>query len=429
MNVRVGVLGGSLLMLMSLPSVLAAEYHYDPNRKGGPWNLAEACWAATGEGMYDQVWQDGNSAYFEFPKSQTVTLDGLENIVVTGLVNLGDRLTLRSQEKVRTLTFEDATIEDAGHRIRFSSALALKGNFTLNGGRMEFSAPGPGYYTGFGAVTIDSGEIYLGNNQTLDSFDVAVTSLQGTGGAIRVYDPKEGENAQTANRSSSLTVNQSTDTVFAGDIEGKATNSADISQFITVVKQGAGTLSLSGRLSGLVKVDEGRLYVNSPDATFGDGTQGANLGTTAILVDGEGILGGEGTIATLPGDDVVVTEGGKLAAGLEGKIGSTVYELGEGAALDLSDIPEGGLLFDLGSPAKAGKTYDQILVKSGELKMGTLDFAKFAFLPQDGFGPGTFTLFEGATISGKIGAAAGKIGAYSATLSVSGSKILLTVTP
>jgi hypothetical protein len=199
---------GCLLGIFTISSVVAAEFYYDPNRTNAPgWNLADSCWGMAPEGPYDQIWADENSAVFEFSDDQNVTLDDVATVVVTGLNNQGGRLTVQSRDKVRTLMFANANIETADNLIRFSSALALKGSFTLTGGDIEFGAPGSGYYTGLEAVTIHAGNIYLGNNQNVDSYDVTVTSLQGDGGAIRVRDPKEGKHAQSTNRNSAFTIN------------------------------------------------------------------------------------------------------------------------------------------------------------------------------------------------------------------------------
>jgi hypothetical protein len=186
---------------------------------------------------------------------------------------------------------------------------------------------------------------------------------------------------------------------------------------------------MTGTLSGLATVSDGQLIINSANTSFGDGTVGAGLGTTAIRVLSGGTLGGTGTITTLVGDNVNVDSGGKLAAGLVGTAGTTTYALGTGASLDISNIASGALLFDLGSNSSAGVTYDQIRLTSGTLEFGTLDFSDFTFNPLTGFGSGTYTLFNTSNLNATLGSATGTIGSYNATLSISGNNVLLNVVP
>lgn len=119
-----------------------------------------------------------------------------------------------------------------------------------------------------GALTINGGTLALGANQTLGA-------LQGIGGAVTL-----GFNT--------LTVNQNTDTSFAGVISGTG----------GLIKNGTGLLNLTGSntYSGLTTVNGGTLAVNGSFASN-------------VTVNSGGALGGDGTIF---GN---VTNSGTLAPG------------------------------------------------------------------------------------------------------------------
>jgi hypothetical protein len=73
---------------------------------------------------------------------------------------------------------------------------------------------------------------------------------------------------------------------------------------------------------------------------------------------------------------------------------------------------------------------DKISMSFSTLYLNGQDFSDFNFTALSGFGNGTYTLIDAGTISGSLGSyLTGNIGAYSATLSTSGSDIVLTVVP
>jgi autotransporter-associated beta strand protein len=93
--------------------------------------------------------------------------------------------------------------------------------------------------------------------------------------------------------------------------------------------------------------------------------------------------------------------------------------------------------FELGSDATAGTTYDQVKLLSTfggtfDLGAGVINFSNFNFTPLTGFGAGTYTLFDGGfatTGAGTLGSSlTGQINGLDATLSQSGTSVLLTVT-
>src|SRR5690606_30201012 len=135
----------------------------------------------------------------------------------------------------------------------------------------------------------------------------------------------------------------------------------------------------------------------------------------AISVDG-GTLGGTGTIKVTGGDNVVLGANGGLTAGLAGTAGRTTYNFDTGS-LDLSlataSANTGWLKFELGGLATPGTTYDQILLSSGTLNIGSgLNFGDFAFTDL-GMQSGTYVLFQTPNaIIGSLGVTTGTIGSY-----------------
>ena len=117
--------------------------------------------------------------------------------------------------------------------------------------------------------------------------------------------------------------------------------------------------------------------------------------------------------------------GGSLSPG--SSAGTLTFNLGTGS-LDLSAVVSGGLKFELGGPALAS---DQVVINSGTLDIGTLDFSDFEFTATS-LGVGViYTLFDASTdIAGSIGTAGGSIGVFAAKLSVDDAtdNVLLTVT-
>jgi hypothetical protein len=96
--------------------------------------------------------------------------------------------------------------------------------------------------------------------------------------------------------------------------------------------------------------------------------------------------------------------------------------------LDIAAIADtGGLTFELGDPLISANN-DRVDI-TGLLTLGTLNFADFTFVPETGFGPGIYTLFDAASLSGLIGTASGTIGNFAGTLSLDqgAGDVMLTV--
>ena len=128
----------------------------------------------------------------------------------------------------------------------------------------------------------------------LNGFDQTVGGLAHTGANSATL---ENTSATTTN---TLTINQATDTTYAGAIAG---NTA-----LNIVKTGSGQLTLlgsNGGYAGNTTVSNGTLLVNS------------DLGSSPVTVNG-GTLGGYGSIS----GSVTVNNGGTLSPGTNGVLGT-----------------------------------------------------------------------------------------------------------
>jgi hypothetical protein len=100
--------------------------------------------------------------------------------------------------------------------------------------------------------------------------------------------------------------------------------------------------------------------------------------------------------------------------------------------LDVSSALSGGLNFELGTPGDLVLLTNNAVLKIGS---GVLNFDDFTFTPVNGFGLGTYTLFDTAqTIVGSLGTGAslwGRVGGNPAVLTLSGdgTDLLLNVVP
>lgn len=172
-------------------------------------------------------------------------------------------------------------------------------------------------------------------------------------------------------------------------------------------------------------VDAGTLLVDgkvsSANTYFGPNIDGSGTGAANGILGGSGIL--TGNVTTKAGS--FISPGGTSAAGVTTE---TIATLTIGGTLDVavSAAGTGKLIYQLGTPA----TSDKLAV--GALAIGTdvLGFSDFTFTGVSGFGPGTYMLItSGAPVSGTLNPAdlTGTIGTQTATLSISGNNLVLTV--
>jgi len=126
-------------------------------------------------------------------------------------------------------------VEDGDLFMDAANALPQNTDFTINGGRL------------------------------IQNFDLAMSSLSGTGGEILV------QNSET------LTVNQSTDTTFSGSLDNRG----------AISKIGTGELALTGQISdnGTVTVSGGRLVLSNSSNSYTGGTTLDPGGTLVIAND------------------------------------------------------------------------------------------------------------------------------------------------
>jgi autotransporter-associated beta strand protein len=205
-------------------------------------------------------------------------------------------------------------------------------------------------------------------------------------------------------------------------------------------KIGSGTLALtaSNTYAGPTTINQGNLAVN-----------GALGGL--VIVNSGGILSGTGSLS-----NVAVNMGGQLAPGnspgvmffSSGGILSGTGNLSNvanaavnmGALLAPGNSP--GVMFISGSLSLAAgavmdfeldtpSTSDSVLMPSGQLVLDGQEFSDFNFTPLSRFGPGTYTLFDAASITGSLGpSTSGAVDGYPATLVPQGNnELLLNVVP
>lgn len=423
--------------------------------------FADDAWGETPP-LYDSSWIAGSNAIVNISSSMTLNLNSsttIGNLTVTG----GRPITFTGSGGAQSLTFNGGTINLGPGFHVFGDGLSFQGDFTwqsgiiwdsdsttdilryvgtatITGGQMDFNNPSVrlGSDSNFvidggtliirqqnttvGSIVVNSGEFHIGRNNTTHTFTITLSSLSGTGGSIipryRTSDP------QSLNLFI-LNLVQSTDTTLGSEIRGINEGAR-----LQLTKGGSGNLSLTGdvTLARKTTVGDGGLFIDSFNAIFSD-----DASSIAIEVTG-GVLGGIGVIEVDGDDSVVIGASGRLAAGHLGSAGATTFILGNGV-LDLSAATEGPnsgwLVFDLGSDATPGISYDQIALTSGILDIGTgLSFSDFDFNLLAGFGPGKYTLFATEeTIVGSLGISEGQLGDYDAALFIQGNNLVLQVIP
>ena len=182
---------------------------------------------------------------------------------------------------------------------------------------------------------------------------------------------------------------------FSGAIAGGGTLGT-----ISLVMSGSGTQVLAGSntYTGPTTVNRGSLVVNGSLAS-------------PVTVNG-GTLGGAGRLGS-----VTVNASGGLAPGdplgtlnLSGNL-----VLASGAKMDyeLDGIPSD----------------DKVSMPSSTLTLNGQGFSNFNFTPLAGFGPGSYTLVNAASITGLGSNTSGTIDGLPATLAVSHNDLVLTVVP
>lgn len=360
---------------------------------------------------------------FEKTGASTWTLTGPAT-AVTPWTLIGGTLSVSSDDQLGyvsgALTFNGGTLENTqpistarditltGIGGTFQTDADLTASGAISGsGTLAKTGTGTltlsGNNTGFtGTTTVEAGRLEAGNifafaqgtayiinggTLGLNGFDLTVSLLLGTGGAVDLG-------------SAVLTVDQNASTEYAGAIAGSG----------SFFKTGSGTLTLTGGSSdftGTTTVSGGALLVGGPD---GSGALGGNLD-----VEAGGTLGGSGTLGSGTGSMVTIASGGTIAPGNStGTLtidGDLVFAAGSRFAVEVnpdgtdSDLVSvtGDATLDGGAVAHIGATgeYDlrstyTILSAGGTLSgaFGNVT-SDFAFLTPDlvyDYGAGTVDL-------------------------------------
>jgi autotransporter-associated beta strand protein len=235
---------------------------------------------------------------------------------------------------------------------------------------------GPGFTSGVYNITQT---ILLGTS-------TSVTGIVGTPSANLVVT------AQDANATANFT--------------GIISNGATFGNSVTKTGPGTVIFSANNTYNGPTTVSAGRLVINGNQSTA----------TGVVSVNAGGTLGGIGTI----GGSVTVAANGRLAPG------ASIGTLNLASSLTLAD----GALFtyELAAPG----TNDRVNMTASTLTLNNQEFADFTFLPETGFGIGTYTLIDAGTVTGSLGAATTGIinfggTDYNAALAVSGNDLVLNV--
>ena len=203
-----------------------------------------------------------------------------------------------------------------------------------------------------------------------------------------------------------------------------------------LTKAGAGTLTVNAAnlYSGTTSISGGTLalgssgsFANSPAISVAAGaTLDLTSKTAGFTFGSVQTLGGLGSVA-LPTSGTVSLQGflapGGVSAGTLAFTNAGTFDI-ESAITSGT----GRLQFGLG-PTGAS---DRVNVSGGTLAIGEgfLNFDDFAFTDLGCFGPGTYTLFSAAAISGTLGTTtSGTIGGFDSSLAVTGGDIQLVVVP
>jgi len=344
----------------------------------------------------------------------TWTLSGANSYTGSTTVNDG---TLKIGANNAIPTASAVTINE--NIANSTATLDLNGfNQTLTG--VTFGSPSasfPGTSTSTSRITGVGSTLTLNsvnystnvNNHQLGA-TISVTTLDLNGG-VRTFSVADSTNAVTE-----LTVSS---TIQNGGL----------------TKTGAGVLALTGSntYASATSVSAGTLLINGTHAI----TSGA-ASATAYNITGTGTLGGTGLIdLSAVNSGVTIATGAKLVPGAS--VESLTFSLGTGVLNTSGAVGganTGAFVFELGSNATPGATYDQVVLTTGVLNIGTLSLedADFNFTELAGFGSGVYTLFDtNNPISGSFGAdvTVAFSGGRTGTLSFANgtNDIILTVIP
>ena len=219
----------------------------------------------------------------------------------------------------------------AGTLLMSNSSVTYAGNTAVQDGKMILAGGINDRLGTTGTLTLGagttSGVLQLGDTSGVSNQTVTSLATSGTGTSNAVVGG--------AGTNSTLTVNQTTTTVFAGNLGGVGTNENNLN----LVKQGTGSLTLAGTstYTGTTNVQAGTLQITtaagfpatSTSLTVGDTAEFLLYGTNpaANVVKS---FSGTGTVLTVGG-----ATGGTLGFGIDGGF-NTQLLLGAGQSMSLT---------------------------------------------------------------------------------------------
>lgn len=433
----------TLAALLILTTPALAQYYYDTNgatpgfgdswsntsASPEPWDLnTTAHWTTSAAGdTATSTWQSitglngstttlvDNNVVFNPPAAARVAV-GDQNAGANFIIDFGSHDLIR-QGGSGTLRLQNPSpTADRNGILRFGG-----GEINVSDGTLAIGGPqvsGSFIKTGSALLEITSTAETGGNGLTNVVVDTGTLKLGGTTGNYAVNSGTSIQNNGTLQVARDFTVGQLTGNgaiTQAGISTSNFTMTIDASvnqtfggstppgtRTLNIVKDGSASVTLSSNSLqhiGTTTVSNGLLSIT-----------GTHTGGGTYTVQNGGTLGGDGSIGT-NNANVTVEAGGKLAPGTSP--GTLTFALGTGE-LDLSAIGTGDLQFEM------GPTSDMVVLSTGILNIGTLDFDEFDFTALGGLAEGDYLLFDSnETIVGSIGEASGIFdGIYQGTLSL-----------
>jgi autotransporter-associated beta strand protein len=342
--------------------------------------------------------------------SKNLTKTGSSSVLFTGSLD-GGNVILNGG----TLAVSANASNLASRNIQFTGGvLATSGNFNRSlgsgGSSVRWAANSDGGFAAYGnALSVNLGgsgsELRWDASNFVDDGAALVLGSAIADNVVTFVNTISLGSSTSATREFRVVDNLNSTSDYAR-ITGQVTESG---QPKSLRKTGSGILELAhvnNNYTGSTSVEAGTLRISG--ALTGSGLVSVLTGST---------LAGNGSIAGA----TTLSAGSFLSPGnATGSVGSA---MAFGNSLDLSAINgSAGLIFDLASTDKSDK-----VTVGGNLNVGTLDFADFAFNALDGFGAGSYTLFDAASVTGSVGSASGTIAGLNARLRINNDDVLLIV--
>lgn len=257
-----------------------------------------------------------------------------------------------------------------------------------------------------GAIFNEAGDNILRGNIVLTSGGNAEGRVSTIAGSLRLAGTITNDTAAAR----TFVIGGATGT---GQVEGIISDGTLTGGTVALRKIENGTWTLTGpnTFTGATTLNAGTLRINAPGSLHASSTVTVNAAT----------LGGDGSI----GGSVVVNASGRIAPG--STIGSAgTLAIGGGLTVTNMTTGIGKLVFELGAPTASDR-----LTVGGTFTFGsgTLGFDDFTFTALSGLTAGTYKLITSGGISGTLDSSklTGTLGGFSATLSLNGNDLELTL--